>query len=291
MIVFSLDASTKQNVVLRLLLPAVKSNVEAVKAALKQCMEPAVNTLSSVLMDAWLESVVIAADIEQQRIAVQHLIVGMAAMHKQQQGEVNHARLVLKGEQQHRVQELQEQGRAVLNRQQERELAHAAGQQQHQQELNKQLVGLKVQQQVQAATGHRCLGAAAAADKMVRSAAAAAQATSLDASTKQGVVLGLLLLAVKSNVEAAKAALKQCMEPACNTLSSVLVDVWLESVVTEAGIDQQRTAVQHLIVGMAEMHNAAAGRDGTCTAGPQGRAAAHNAGPAGKGAGNAESAA
>jgi ankyrin repeat protein len=115
----SLDASTKQGVVLHLLLPAVKSNTVAAKAALKQCMEPAGNTVSSVLIDAWLESAAVVADIDKQRTAVQHLIISMAAAHKQQQGELRGARLTLKSEKQHSLKELLVVERAVLNQQRE----------------------------------------------------------------------------------------------------------------------------------------------------------------------------
>jgi ankyrin repeat protein len=104
---------------------------------------------------------------------------------------------------------------------------------------------------------HRCLSAAAAADDMVRSAAAAAQTNSLDARTKQRVVLQLLLPAVRNNTEAAKAALELFLQPAGgvgSTLASAMIDAWIESDAMTTGLDKQRAGVQHLIVSMAAAH-------------------------------------
>ena len=88
------DASTKQSVVLRLLLPAMRSNAAAVKAALQESMEPASKVLCNALIDAWLESD--AVDLNKQHAAVQHLIVSMAAAHKQEQRALERARLALR---------------------------------------------------------------------------------------------------------------------------------------------------------------------------------------------------
>jgi hypothetical protein len=89
-----LDASTKPSVVQRLLLPAMRSNASAVKAALQESMEPASKVLCNALIDAWLDSD--AVDLNKQHAAVQHLIVGMAAAHKQERRALERARLALR---------------------------------------------------------------------------------------------------------------------------------------------------------------------------------------------------
>jgi hypothetical protein len=89
-----LDASTKQSMVQRLLLPAVRSNAEAAKAVVQQSMDPAGALVCSALVDALLEND--AADLNQRRTEVQHLMVSIAAMHMQQQGATEHARLALR---------------------------------------------------------------------------------------------------------------------------------------------------------------------------------------------------
>lgn len=148
-----LDASTKQSVVLRLLLPAVRSNTVAAKATLQQCMEPAGSTVSSVLIDAWLESATVVADITRQRIAVQHLIVSMAAVHKQQLGELEKAQQDLLKEKQHTVDQMLATDKAVLNQQRESLVVDQAKVAEQQQQLSKQLTSLKMQEQLQASAG------------------------------------------------------------------------------------------------------------------------------------------
>lgn len=93
-----LDASTKQGMVLRLLLPAARCNPAAAKAALQQSMNAAGSTVSSVLMDAWMECATAVADVDRQRTEVQHLIVSMASLHKQQQSELKTAVLTKESE-------------------------------------------------------------------------------------------------------------------------------------------------------------------------------------------------
>jgi hypothetical protein len=148
-----LDASTKQSVVLRLLLPAVRSNTAAAKATLQQCMEPAGSTVPSVLIDAWLESATVVADITRQRIAVQHLIVSMAAVHKQQLGELEKAQQDLLKEKQHTVDQMLATDKAVLNQQRESLVVDQAKVAEQQQQLSKQLTSLKMQEQLQASAG------------------------------------------------------------------------------------------------------------------------------------------
>jgi ankyrin repeat protein len=146
----SLDPSTKQSVVKQLLLTAVKSNTAAAKAALTQCTQPAGNTALSVLIDAWLESEAVVADIEKQRTAVQHLIVSMAAAHKQQQAELKHAWLAEQTEIRG-LQQLLAQERAALNQQRKSLLGECAYVEQQQYQRAKQLANLQAQQQAQAA--------------------------------------------------------------------------------------------------------------------------------------------
>jgi hypothetical protein len=92
-----LDANTKQSVSQRLLLPAVRSNTAAAKAAVQQSMKPAGASVCSALIDALLMSD--AVDLDEQRTELQHLMVSVAAMHRQQptmqQGATKHARLAL----------------------------------------------------------------------------------------------------------------------------------------------------------------------------------------------------
>lgn len=76
------------------MLPAMRSNAAAVKAALQESMEPASKVLCNALIDAWLESD--AVDLNKQHAAVQHLIVSMAAAHKQEQRALERARLALR---------------------------------------------------------------------------------------------------------------------------------------------------------------------------------------------------
>ena len=49
-------------------------------------------------MDAWMECATAGADVDRQRTEVQHLIVSMASLHKQQQSELKTAVLTKESE-------------------------------------------------------------------------------------------------------------------------------------------------------------------------------------------------
>lgn len=119
-----LPASTKDQILHKLLLPAARRNAASAKTALRQCMQPAGLAVAGLLMDAWLQEAAVVEDMEKQRLEVQHLIVSMVAVHKQQHGELARTLHALQVEMQRTVEQEVVAEKARLDAQQ-KELATA----------------------------------------------------------------------------------------------------------------------------------------------------------------------